>query len=444
MKPNLSHEATLIPVVLTEWDKVGPPEDVRLRGVTLKENRVAQEQVKALQRRVNFREGYEGLEIETTSFVGRIDFERFRCAIQPKLPAMPLSVLLRYAYGLRDVSTIDETRTSTAHHGLHDLLIVMLADEVEELLHRGLSRRYVSASEKLASPRGRVQIAELARRGGVIEARLPCTHFERRVNWQLNQVLRAGLDLACGMTEQASLRRRLYRLSDLFGGVDRITRLEIGHIDQAERAITRLTSANAGALTIVRLLANMQGISSDSAIGSVRTPGFLFDMNTFFQRLLSRFLRENLTTHKLQDEWAIRDVFAYSKNANPKQRKPPRPRPDYALLNHGQVRGFLDAKYRDVWGKGLPPDWLYQLSIYALAAPCKVSVLLYATMAADARDEQIEVHQPMVWSTQGPAFVILRPVLLPRLAELLRLDQKYMLGRERSRFANSLVNLKVR
>jgi 5-methylcytosine-specific restriction enzyme subunit McrC len=433
-------EARLTSVSLTEWDNIGPRSDNRLEGATL--SVVARRLAESLRGRVDIREMHDGLEIASTSFVGRIDFDRFRIAIQPKLPAMPLSILLRYAYALRDVSIIDETRTSTTRHGLQDMLILMLADEVEELLHRGLSRRYMRVSEKLENPRGKVVFFELACQGGVIEARLPCIYFERRIDWQLNQVLRAGLDLASRMTADRLLRQRLHRLGGMFCGVERISQLRIDHIEQAERELTRLTAANAGALTIIQLLANMQGIEFESAPGTTRMPGFLFDMNRFFQRLLSRFLRENLTAHEIFDERAIGDVFTYSKHANPKKRSIPKPRPDYALLREGQICGYLDAKYRDVWEKGLPAEWLYQLSIYALAAPYNVSVLLYATMAADARDEQIEVRQPMFSLSRGPAFVILRPVLMTKLAELLFPDHNYLVTRERNQFANQLVSLR--
>jgi 5-methylcytosine-specific restriction enzyme subunit McrC len=64
--------------------------------------------------------------------------------------------------------------------------------------------------------------------------------------------------------------------------------------------------------------------------------------------------------------------------------------------------GFLDAKYRDIWERRLPPEWLYQLSVYALAAPSQVSVLLYATMSAQAEDERIEIRQPVTWLSKVP------------------------------------------
>ena len=99
----------------------------------------------------------------------------------------------------------------------------------------------------------------------------------------------------------------------------------------------------------------------------------------------------------------------------------------------------MDAKYRDIWERGFPPEWLYQLSIYALASPIRVSVLLYATMTADVRDERIEVRQPARWSSERAASVILRPVLLPLLAELLVPDRVSGSAAERMRYAEELV-----
>jgi len=405
-----------IPVELPEWAQVGPSNDPRLRGHSFANNPTARRLAETLRGRVDIREGYEGLEITATSFVGRVDVGPLRVAITPKLPMMPLACLLRYAYRLRDLATFEETRAPTTRDGLHDLLITLLADEIEELLHRGLSRRYIPLSENLASPRGGILVGELARRGGVREAQLPCRHFERRPDWHLNRVLRAGLDAAAWMTEDRDLRRRVHQLADMFGDVEPLSRLNAVAIDNAARGLTRLTLAAEPALTVIRLLHEMLGVAFDAASESSRMPGFLFDMNKFFQRLLSRFLRENLTGQHIADERSIRSVFTY---AGPKQRAAPAPRPDYALYEGATLRGFLDAKYRDAWEFWIPPEWLYQLSIYALASPEHVSILLYASMAADARDERIDIYPRGLLSTGKPSCVIIRPVVLTQLAELL-------------------------
>jgi 5-methylcytosine-specific restriction enzyme subunit McrC len=159
-------------IPLKEWDHVGPNIEPRLKATSLRDNSGAQQLAEALRSRLDIREGYQGLEIETTSYVGRIDVGSLRIAVRPKLGATPLATLVRYAYGLRDISIIDETHTPIAHFGFHDLLVAMLGDEVEELLHRGLARRYAPLSERMESPRGRILFNEIIRRGGIMEARL--------------------------------------------------------------------------------------------------------------------------------------------------------------------------------------------------------------------------------------------------------------------------------
>jgi len=61
----------------------------------------------------------------------------------------------------------------------------------------------------------------------------------------------------------------------------------------------------------------MQGIALDGGNDLNRTPGFLFDMNVFFQFLLSRFLRENLVNYRIEDEFVIRDIFRYAPENKP-------------------------------------------------------------------------------------------------------------------------------
>jgi 5-methylcytosine-specific restriction enzyme subunit McrC len=188
----------------------------------------------------------------------------------------------------------------------------------------------------------------------------------------------------------------------------------------------------------------MLGVAFEQAVDSARMSGFLFDMNVFFQRLLSRFFHENLTTRILKDEWSLRYVFAFAPDANPKRRRAPAPRPDFALFRGKQLSGFIDAKYGDGWEKRLPTEWLYQLSIYALASPTRTSILLYATMSDDARDERLEVHQPVQWSNKAPASVIPHPVLLSRLAELLDAHGPAQLTNDRRQWAEELTVPHVR
>lgn len=445
MRPLRLVESDPITVSLTEWEKIGPADDARLIGTSLDDDVPAQRQADSLRSVVDVREGYRGLEVATTSYVGHIDLGRLRITIRPKLRATPLATLLRYAYGLRDLKLLPETHAPAVRHGLHDVLIEMLAAEAEELLHRGLARRYEQRSGRLASPRGQILVRELSGRGGITEARLPCRHFERSADWPLNRLVCAGLELAGAMSADRDLRRRVHRLARAFAEPGQTPTPNLDEIDRTARGLTRLTAAYAPALTVIRLLREMLGSSLDEPdTVRHRTSGFLFDMNRFFQRLLSRFLHDHLVDGRIEDEQGIGNLFAYARDANPRRRHAPEPRPDYALFDRNGLRAFLDAKYRDVWERGVPAEWLYQLAAYALASPDRVSVLLYASMSGDARDERLDIRAPIPWPNGTPASIILRPVPLTIVAELLQPEVASRASAERRRLAQDLVLLGAR
>jgi 5-methylcytosine-specific restriction enzyme subunit McrC len=436
--PQLDTETT--PITLSEWDHVESVSRPQLMGTTLRSNPAAQKLSDEIRSQVDIREGYNGLEVSTTSFVGHIVVGPLRITINPKLPRLPLTALVCYAYGLRDLELFGKALTPTAQPGLHDILISLLAAEVEGLLHPGLPRRYVPLAEKLSSPRGRILVDKIASRGGIVDGTLPCSHFQRHANWMLNQVLRSGLELAGNMTEDRELHRRVRRLVDAFDTIDPKAKLKERDLDEVERGLSRLTATSKPALTIIRLLLGMQGTLLHALDYSHRTSGFLFDMNFFFQRLLSRFLRENLDDRWIKDEHATKGMFAYAPHGNPKGRSLPRPRPDFALFEGKDLIGVLDAKYRDVWEKGYPAAWLYQLSMYALGSPNQKSILLYATTSSGARDERINIRHPALLRGGSEASVIVRPVQLQTLATLLDFSEVASAKKaQRKSFARLLV-----
>ena len=429
-----SHEP--IRVRLREWSREPDCVGTFLTGVTLPEDASTQALLQKLdaQNKLRVVEYRRGLVIEATSFVGRIRLGPLEITVEPKLAGLPLLRLLRYAYGLRHLDVLTEADFATTAHTFQDILINELAREAEALMARGLRREFVRREEPLGALRGRIDVGRFARSGGLASATLPCVFHERREDALLNQVLRAGLALGVRATADPSLRGRLGRLHDLLGEAVSAARLGGQMLQRARRSLTRLTAAYQPALTLIGLLWENQGLDLEDGAGRVELPGFLFDMNRFFQALLSRFLGENLPGYRLEDEHRLRGVFAYTPNYNPRGRRPPTARPDYVLWQGTRLAAVLDAKYRDLWTTPLPPEWLYQLAIYAVSQPeIRAATILYPHVGAMAREVRIDVQGPV--HSAANAVVILRPVDMLELDDVIgavrgaAVNERYTLAR---------------
>ena len=187
--------------------------------------------------------------------------------------------------------------------------------------------------------------------------------------------------------------------------------------ERAARQMKRLNMVYSPALSIIRLLVESQGVAIEGKATIKKLPGFLFDMNAFFQALVSRFLRDSLFGHCVHDEHGLRGMMCYNPQFNPQRRQSPTPRPDYIVNYQGMIRVILDAKYRDLCEKQLPREMLYQLVVYAISHRQRAqSSILYPTIDCRAREARIDVTDPIHGKLLGQ--VCLRPVHLPTIVYL--------------------------
>jgi 5-methylcytosine-specific restriction enzyme subunit McrC len=275
-------------------------------------------------------------------------------------------------------------------------------------------------------------------------AALPCIHHPRLAATLINRVILAGLHLAARITEDLTLRARLRRLAQSFqrahvSTMD-ITPVQLNRqiLTQARRALDRRTVAYRPALTLVTLLSSSAGLLLDDHEQGVNVPGFLFDMNRFFQALLARFLRDHLVGYTMYEEQRLKGMMDYLPGYNPRHRRAPQPRPDYVIQREGRTVALLDAKYRDLWEQSFPRSMLYQLAIYAMSqGPRAKAVILYPTLDGGAVEARIAIRDPL--QHQDRAYVVLRPVHLFDLERLIASDGGRPAQRAREAFARRLV-----
>jgi len=382
-----------------------------------------------------------GLHIKSSSYVGSLTSGNLQININPKINGAPFLRLLRYAYNLRNFTFFPLTDYQSRSLSFQEVLIIQLIAEARELIMRGLNRQYVPVAESLTLPRGRIDFAAIVASGGIIEAKLPCHYFQRMEDHLLNQVLMAGLMMAESLTDDLEIKQQIRRLVRIIeNDVSRI-QLNLNVLDKAKREINRLSSAYRPALTIIEILLTAQGIELTD-IQLVKLPGFLFDMNLFYQSLLERFLKDNLPDYQVKGQKSMYGMMAYARGYNPQGKKAPVLRPDFVIYEGKQVVAVMDAKYRDLWEKDLPANMLYQLVIYALSKDGRGSAtILYPTLNRSAREARIEVREPAAGVNQ--ASVILRPVNLQEMDTVLANKGKSEYDKRRTEMAMEMVFGKV-
>jgi 5-methylcytosine-specific restriction enzyme subunit McrC len=424
---------------MQEWQRRDPKQDRSLSGFTFGDDQPARRMADQLTRqgRLDILELVDGLRIESNSYVGRVELGLLQVIIQPKLTGLPLLNLLRYAYKLRNLDLLTTAEQVVGDSTFQDLLIHQLEAEAQELLSRGLHRNYRSVSDSLAIPRGRLDFQRYVQQGGTAVAALPCTYHPRLQNTLVNQALLSGLQWAARLTADLMLRTRLRRLTRLMADDVESIKLDYRTMAAAWQAMDRRTATYEPALTLIGLLLESAGVLLEEETAEARLPGFLFDMNRFFQALLSRFLHENLVGFTVQDEYQLKRMMAYVPGYELRNSRPPMPRPDFAVLDKAKVKVILDAKYVDIGNRGVSRDILYQLTIYALSQKENAqATVLYPTLTPGVKEARIEVRDPVQGIRQ--AQVILRPVNLLELERLIATEYKPAPARTSEQLAHYL------
>ncbi|TCT14544.1 5-methylcytosine-specific restriction enzyme subunit McrC [Natranaerovirga pectinivora] len=406
---------------IREWDELLPVKGSSLYQYFL-EDEASRQIVSVLNEKgiLNIIELKEGIKISSNSYVGKIKIGDIQINIRPKIEGMPLYKLLKYAYGLRDLNIFDEAIYDVDSFPFQDLLIYQLYAEAEDLIYRGLNKKYVRQEEDLGTPKGRINIGKLATRNHIPSATLPCSYYDRSEDNLFNRVLLAGLQLAIYLTEDLSLRIQLSRLCKTLEDNVKQIDLNRGILLKTLKSVDRLSDRYNSALELINILYESQGIQLEDGRAYMKLNGFFFDMNMFFQSLLSKLMGEYLLGFTIRDEFTLQEMFAYTPGFNPQRRYAPKPRPDFAVMNGVKVIRLLDAKYRDLWETKLPREMLYQLSIYAVSGiGNSTAKIIYPSMTSGAKLQKININNPATGDKL--AEVMLQPLHMVELAQMMGL-----------------------
>jgi len=193
-------------------------------------------------------------------------------------------------------------------------------------------------------------------------------------------------------------------------------------------SINRLTESYVPIIEIVDILLSARAEQTDITGNEAMLPGYFFDMNLFFEALVSKLLKAVPDGYTVIDQYRLKRMISYDPSHNPLSRLSPTPKPDFVVMKDGKTLRIIDAKYRDLWEHNLPRDMLYQLAMYAMSGIAgNEATIIYPVLSDEPELQIINVNDPVREEAQI-ARIRLQPLNLNKVADLISRNSKSELG----------------
>lgn len=141
---------------------------------------------------------------------------------ESKIPVRNIYFLLCYSWNQLNEGQIVDVSIDESHE-MADLFAKVLISGVNHLLRRGLERGYEAHIDELSTLRGKILVANSARRMLMVQGRAECEYDEFTVNTLSNQIIKSTIRLLLNISSLSSENKKgLISLLRSFSEVDDI------------------------------------------------------------------------------------------------------------------------------------------------------------------------------------------------------------------------------
>ena len=217
-----------------------------------------------------------------------------------------------------------------------DLMAAILAKGAAGQIKRGLGRDYVQLTERLSSPKGKIDISAAVKERAVLSRRLVCISDSYEENTYMNQILKStAMKLVLSSDVKSERKKELKKVLFYFSDVDTIS---LNNIKWAGFQYTKSNATYRMLINICELVIKGLLLSDDD--GKVRISKYINDrqMYNLYEKFILEYYKKHypeLHASASQIEWDLDDGYGYLL---------PAMKSDIMLQFNGKIT-IIDAKY---------------------------------------------------------------------------------------------------
>ena len=276
------------------------------------------------------------------------------------IPVQNVYYMLSYAFRVLNEQGYKSIKTEEFHN-VAELCTSILTKGVKQQLKRGLGQEYISETEALSSPRGKIDVTASIKNLSMIRGELVCTYDEFSVNSYMNRIIKSTLLLLLKAKISPSRKKEIKKLLVFFEDVET---LDIHTINWSIR-FNRNNQSYRMLVAVCELV--IKGLLQTQSDGSTKMMDFLDDqkMHHLYEKFILEYYNTEYKNLKVKAsasmmDWQVDDGF---RDLLPKMKTD-------ITLTRGERTLIIDAKYyernlREQYGKvSIPTDNLYQIFTY--------------------------------------------------------------------------------
>lgn len=223
------------------------------------------------------------------------------------IPIRNVYYMLSYAFRVLNEQGYKSIETEEFHN-VADLCAAIIAKGVSLQLKRGLGKEYLTETEPLTSPRGKIDISASIKNLITINGQLVCTYDEFSVNSYINRILKTTMEWLLKSKITSERKKALRKLLVFFGEVDT---LDIHNINW-QIQYNRNNQTYRMLISICYLV--LKGLLQTKSDGSTKLMDFLDDqhMHRLYEKFILEYYRKEFPDIKAsaaQIPWQLDNEF---------------------------------------------------------------------------------------------------------------------------------------